>query len=301
VLRRSVRLLLLFWVAALVAAPLSARDWFVNNFGGDDTFSGLVATTGTQDGPFRTIARALRACGAGDRIVLADSGQPYRESASLVGGNHSGLPGHPFILEGNGATLDGRLPIPPEVWESYHGAVFRFNPRRLAYQQLYLNNVPALRHPTERGGSLPKLAPLEWFLDGGYLYFRIEDERMIDDYALSCAAHTTGLTLYKVHDVVIQNLTIQGYQIDGVQVHDAVECLLGGITSRGNGRSGVAVIGASRATIDQCVLGDNAEAQLLVEYPARVKVLDCDLLPKTAPAILNREGEVTVDGQPHVE
>jgi len=301
VLRISLRILTLTFVLGCCLGPLPARDWFVNNFGGDDTFSGLVATTGTPDGPFRTLGRALRACGAGDRIVLADSGQPYRESASLVGGHHSGLPGHPFVIEGNGATLDGRLPIPPEVWKSYHGAVFRFNPRRLAYQQLYLNNVPALRHPTGRGGALPKLAPLEWFLDGGYLYFRIEDERMIDDYALSCAAHTVGLTLYKVHDVVIQNLTIQGYQIDGIQVHDAVECLLGGITSRGNGRSGVAVVGASRATIDGCVLGDNAEAQLLVEYPAQANVLDCDLLPKTAPAILNRGGDVTVDGKAHAE
>ena len=298
---RLMRILSLFCAVAFVATPLTARDWFVNNFGGDDTFSGLVATTGTQDGPFRTIGRALRACGAGDRIVLADSGEPYLESASLVGGHHSGLPGHPFVIEGNGATLDGRLPISPEVWESYHGAVFRFNPRRLAYQQLYLNNVPTQRRPTGRVGALPKLAPLEWFLDGGYLYFRIEDERMIDDYALSCAAHTTGLTLYKVRDVVIQNLTIQGYQIDGIQVHDAVDCLLGGITSRGNGRSGVAVVGASRTTIDQCVLGDNAEAQLLVEYPARVTVLDSDLLPKTAPAIVNRSGDVTIDGKPHAE
>ncbi|MGD9644403.1 MAG: right-handed parallel beta-helix repeat-containing protein [Pirellulales bacterium] len=284
-------------IVVVTSAAATARDWFVNNRGGDDAFSGQIERTGTLDGPVRTIARALRLAGKGDRIVLANSGEPYRESVSLVGGPHSGLPGHPFVFEGNGATLDGRTTIPPEDWQSYGGPVFRFSPRRLAYQQLYLNNVPAVRHPTPRGGALPRLAPLEWYLDGGYLYFRIEEERMIDDYALSCAAETVGITAYKVHDVVIQNLTIQGFQLDGIQVHDSYECLIGGVTSRGNGRTGVAVVGASRATVDQCVLGDNAEAQLLVEYPARVKVFESDLLPKTAPAIVNRDGEVEVDGQ----
>lgn len=300
-LRRWLRLLTWSFVLALHGEVLLARDWFVNNRGGDDLFSGQIEQTGTLDGPVRTITRALRMARAGDRIVLANSGEPYRESVSLVGGPHSGLPGHPFVIEGNGATLDGRTIIPPEAWESYHGAVFRFAPRRLAYQQLYLNNKPALRHPTPRGGALPKLAPLEWFLDGGYLYFRIEDERMIDDYALSCAVEKTGITAYKVHDVVIQNLTIQGFQIDGIQVHDSVECLVGGVVSRGNGRTGIAVVGASRARLDRCMLGDNAEAQLLVEYPARATVLECDLLPKAAPPIINRGGQVEVDGKPLAE
>ena len=93
----------------------------------------------------RTITRALQLAGNGDTIVLANTNVPYRENISLVGSRHSGTPQQPFTIRGNGAILDGSAPVPPEAWESYRGAVFRFSPPRMGYQQLFLDDRPAVR------------------------------------------------------------------------------------------------------------------------------------------------------------
>ena len=57
---------------------------------GDDGRDGRSAEASGAGGPFRTIARALRAAGAGDRIILTKTTEPYRESITLQGGRHSG-------------------------------------------------------------------------------------------------------------------------------------------------------------------------------------------------------------------
>src|SRR5262249_23900589 len=79
----------------------AARDIFVNNLAGDDLLDGTLPTnTSPGIGPFHTITRALRAAGPGDRIDLANTGEPYRESVSLVGSRHSGNALRPFTIEG---------------------------------------------------------------------------------------------------------------------------------------------------------------------------------------------------------
>ncbi len=85
----------------------------MDNAGGDDKNNGLHARDlGDTASPVRTIAKALQLARAGDRIVLANSGQPYRECVSLVGTRHSGAaPLIPFILDGNGVRI-GWLPRP---------------------------------------------------------------------------------------------------------------------------------------------------------------------------------------------
>ena len=110
----------------------AGRDIFVDNVGGDDKNFGLHAQNqGDAPSPVRTIAKALRLARAGDRIVLAKSEQPYRECVALVGTRHSGAARlMPFILEGNGATLDGSAPIPAEGWTHYRDNIFRFRPGR---------------------------------------------------------------------------------------------------------------------------------------------------------------------------
>ena len=49
-----------------------------------------------------------------------------------------------------------------------------------------------------------------------------------------------GITLYKVRDVAIGDLTVQGFQLDGINAFDgAFDIQLSGVTCRGNGRSGI--------------------------------------------------------------
>lgn len=277
-----------------------ARDIFVDNVAGDDARLGIRGRTSVEfSGPVRTIGRALQLARSGDQIILANNGVPYRESISLVGGDHSGYPDAPFVLDGNDCILEGSAPVPPELWENYRGPVFRFRPQRLAFQQLFLAGWPLkFRAPADREGSPPSLAPLEWSLAEGYAYFRIEADKMIEDYDLSAPADAVGITLYEVHDVLIRNLTVQGFSLDGVSAFDGVrDCTLIDVTSRGNGRSGVYVGNASRLRIIGALLGDNLYAQLFTEGLTLTRVESSDLLPLTAPAIVRRGGEVLVDGE----
>jgi hypothetical protein len=274
---------------------LSARDIYVDNVAGDDLFTGVLAATGTPEGPVRTIARALELAQARDRVVLANTGVPYRETVSLSGGRHSGSPLEPFILDGQGAVLDGSAPIDPRLWSPVRGQkdVFRFRPPRMAYQQIFLDGKPLPRVPVESSSTQPPaLEPLQWYLWKGYVYLRIEEGKWIDDYPLFHSHLTTGVTLYHVRHAVVMDLVVQGFQLDGINAHDALDCTLHALTARGNGRSGIAVTGATRIVVDGCLAGDNGLAQLLTEGQSATEVADTQLLSGTAPDVLQRGGEI---------
>lgn len=76
------------------------------------------------------------------------------------------------------------------------------------------------------------------------------------------ASQTVGITLYQVLNVEIQDLVVQGYQLDGVNAHDsAFNVKLVGLTCRGNGRSGISIGGALRVELEACLVGNNGEWQ----------------------------------------
>jgi hypothetical protein len=286
----------------LAGSVASARDIYVDNVDGDDAFTGRqTENLPDRSGPVRTIARALELAATGDRIVLAKTGEPYRESVSLMGSRHSGYSYRPFVIEGNGAILDGSAPVPPEAWEHYQGPVYRFRPQRLAYQQLFLNDRPVVRVPaTALADRLPELGPLEWCLYGGYIYFSVEPNtvKRPEDYALSCAHQRVGITLYHVSQVAIANLTVQGFQLDGINAFNtARDVTIAGVTCRGNGRSGIAVGGASQVVIQACLLGDNGAAQLLTLPYSETGLQNTVLLSNTAPGWVDQGGRVYLDGK----
>jgi hypothetical protein len=284
----------------LLAAPAAGRDIHVDNLSGDDSFTGRYREhLPDRSGPVRTIAKALRLARSGDRIVLAKTEQPYRESLSLVGSRHSGYSYRPFVIEGNGAILDGSAPVPPEAWEHYRGAVFRFRPPRTGHQQLFLDDRPALRVAVSRLDKVPpKLEPLEWCLHGGGVFFCVEPEKLPKDYSLTFAHRQTGITLFHVRDVAILNLTVQGFRIDGINAYNSArEIYISGVTSRGNGRSGITAGGASKVEIDVCVVGNNGRAQLLTLPHSETLVRNSQLFSNTAPAWVDRGGRVYLNGK----
>lgn len=276
------------------------RDIFVSNTRGDDRFTGSQpAASPNLGGPVRTIGKALRLAIQGDRIVVENTGQPYRESISLVGSHNSGYSFQRFVIEGNGAVLDGSVPVPADAWEHYRGPVFRFSPRQLGHQQLFLNGRPLVRVWVEKwSDSPPSLEPLEWCLHDGFIYFHVEPMRLPEDYPLSYAYLQTGITLFHVDRVTIQDLTVQGFQLDGVNAHNSasrVELLR--LTCRGNGRSGVAVGGASLVNLIDSLAGNNAEAQLLTLPWSHTHLGNTQLLGNTAPGWVDRGGEVVLNGE----
>jgi hypothetical protein len=275
------------------------REIFVDNLAGDDRSSGQQPDNSTyQNGPVRTITKALQLVGNSDTIVLAKSDQPYRECISLVGSQHSGVPREPFIIRGNGAILDGSAPVPPEAWQHYRGATFRFRPPRMGSEQLFLDDRPATRVLAGRGATdPPELQPGQWCSLRGDIYFCVEPTKLPADYRLSYACLQTGITLLHVDCVVIADLTVQGFRVDGINLFNSARHVsLVDVTCRGNGRSGLAVSGASLADLDKSGLGDNGEAQLLTLPLSKTFVRQTTLLGNTAPGWVDRGGFMYVDG-----
>ena len=280
----------------------AARDLYVNNLAGDDLLDGGSPTSrGSGRGPVQTLRQALWLANTGDHIAMANTGTPYRESVTLFGQKHSGFTTARSLLTGKGRCSTVRSPVPPDAWQLFATTYFRFRPERMAYQQLFLDGRPAVRrNPATTLGGLPALEPLEWALFNGQIYFRVEEGRLPDQYNPSNANLTVGITLYKVEHVAIANLFVQGYQLDGINLQDVRSpCTLTEISARGNGRSGIAVCGASKAAIEACLAGNNGQSQLHLEGPSETHVENCDLIAKTGPKwIKAAESRLFVDGKP---
>jgi hypothetical protein len=291
------RILVLLILLATAGSTASARDIFVDNLAGDDGHGGQSAVAqGVEGGPCRTIAKALRIARRGDRIVVANTGEPYRECLSVQAAHHSGSDAFPFQIIGNGATLDGTVSLVDAHWEHFRGDIHRTRPARMSYQQLFVAGVPAPRKASSRGQPI-ELAPGEWALLEGWLYYCCEKDRLPDDYDLSCCLHPVGITLYEVHDVIIENLTIRGFFLDGVNCHDQVtRSDLINVRSENNGRSGFSIGGASRVRVDRCSAAGNGAAQLRTEGYSITQLVDNQFDPASAPAIVREGGEV-INGQ----
>lgn len=289
------KLCLIAIVVLLYPHAALAIELYVDNELGSDDLDGRSRVTSVSllAGPVRTITRALQIAHAGDRINLTNNRTPYRESITIFGGNNGvGVDGA-FTIEGNGATLNGSFSVPRKAWENYRGDIFRFTPEHAAFGQLFLDARPAKRRYLARPGAIPNLNPLEWCLADGMIYFRVESDKLPDEYPLTYAAQTVGITLYQVRGVLINDLIVEGFQLDGINAHDRVtDCVLDGVIARGNGRAGVAVGGASDVRLIHCILGDNGDAQLLTDGPSKTFVRSSKLLDNTAPPLLRRGGEV---------
>lgn len=291
---RLLTLVLVVWCT--LAADSVARDIYVNNIFGDDRFNGSASNTSeARTGPYRTITRALKAAQKGDRVIVANTGEAYRESITLQGGRHSGRPQAPFQLIGNGAVLDGTQRVPIHSWSHHKEHVFRYQPPRTAFQVLYLDGKPAQRRKPTKDQKLPDLKPLEWCLLGQHIYFCVEPDRLPQSYDLTYGALRVGITLYEVRYVAVSDLVIQGFQLDGVNAHDgAFHAELVGLNCRGNGRSGISIGGASRVKVQSCLVGNNFVAQVRTEGFSHTQLVHCDLLDNTAPKIVRDGGKVDV-------
>ncbi|HZL87642.1 MAG TPA: hypothetical protein VFB96_04635 [Pirellulaceae bacterium] len=278
-----------------VCGDVLATDLFVDNLAGDDRNNGQgVKVISRGNGPVRTIEKALRLAQAGDRIVInPNGGQPYRECITLQGGAHSGFGDVVLEIVGNGAVMDGSLSLVSADWEVVGEDLYAVQPPKMAYQQLFLGGQPAAR-VKPAGDKVPELQPRQWCLFKGRIVFRTDRGRRPESYDISCGGHPVAITLYEVHDLVIRDLKIRGYQLDGVNAHDNVtRCDLVGIDSSYNGRSGFSIGGASRVRLDGCTAGGNGAAQVRTEGFSKTHLVGGSFDETTAPALVQEGGKVT--------
>ena len=294
------RLLSLILLVSMTQLTL-AIDIHVDNLQGDDRNNGKSAAYDSGDaGPVRTITKALRVSNKGDRVVLKNTGVPYRESITFQARRNSGYPGSPFVFVGNGAVLDGSAFMMNRDWEYAANDVYRFSPRLKSYQQMFRDDKPLEKSDIKSEDQLDQLKPLEWAMFDGNMYFRAEPGKGPGTYRLTYSGLTVGITLYEVKYLRIEDLTVQGFQLDGINAHDkAMDVQLEKITARGNGRSGISVGGASRVEISDTVLGNNGAAQLRTEGYSTTKVKDTELFDTSAPAVDQQGGKLEIDGKPY--
>lgn len=285
-------------ICATLTSAAPARDIFVSNVLGNDQMNGMLEfPTSDNAGPVSSLRRALEIARRGDRIVIHNTGEPYHDSVTLMGSRHSGTATTPFAIYGNGATIDGSIPVPEGAWDYVGDRTYRYTPPRKTYLQLFYNDKPLVERRLGGGEvSVPKLKPLEWCYFQGQAYFRPEDNTTPDQYQLTQTGYTVGITLYRVYNVVIDGLTVQGFQLDGINAHGHVDGVrLVGLTCRGNGRSGISVGGVSEVVVDRCLVGNNGRAQVRIEAPARANVVQSEVIANTAPPFVVT-GELYIDG-----
>ncbi|MDR1477613.1 MAG: right-handed parallel beta-helix repeat-containing protein [Planctomycetaceae bacterium] len=280
-------LVVLFFVYFYGCPMIYGRDIFVNSSLGDDKNSGLSEqSSGAQDGPVQTIKQGLKLVRRGDRLVL-DPTKPYKESITLSGKNVSGQSSDlSFIIEGRGAVLDGMESLPIDVWEFYKDEIFRFRLTLpnvdVTYFHILQGGKPLKRIKVAAGAvKLPRLEASSWCIFRGYVYFRAETGRspmIVGDYDLSYSERRSGISVIQATNIKIHDLTIQGYQIDGISaVNGATNIVLDNVTCSMNGRSGLAIGGASFVAAGYCKFEDNLSTQILLLNYARYILHQCNL------------------------
>jgi len=278
-------------LCCLLIANLAVADtYYVNNQTGSDFNTGTVETgQGDDVGPLKSIAASLKRANRGDVIVLANTGQAYKECITLQGARHSGTSFDAFTIEGNGATLDGTEVVPPTDWEYVGEEVFRFRPERGGTQRLFLDGDLAtqmFRYNGRYNGRYisSMMKPKQWCACNGNIQFAVEKDKHPTSYELRYAKHPVGITLYDVERVVIRDLTVKGFKLDGINAHDnAMDCVLAEINAVANGRSGISIGGASRVHVVDCLARDNGVAQLRTEGWSTTKLVRTKLVSTNGP------------------
>jgi len=263
----------------LSSTPATAKVIYVNNRTGDDIYDGSTAEVGAQRaGPVRTLTRARVLVGPGDEIEIASTGDTYFDSLHLVGTNASGVAGHPTIVHGNGAVLDGSEAVAPADWTPLGQGLWRLDPRQKGWFRLVRGAEAVTESKQDAATGRPAPAAGTWMARNGSIYYQALPDELppLEPYRL--ATREAGIFLYGVHDVIVRDLTVRHFRLDGVNAHDqAYRVLLQNVVSEKNGRSGVFVGGSSKIVISGGATNDNREASLLIKEQASADVREMKL------------------------
>lgn len=274
-----------------ITPPTSATVLYVNNRTGTDRNDGLVETPlNVVTGPVKSISRALELAESGDTIVVANTGVPYYDNLTFQGEKHSGHASRPFEIIGNGATLTGAMVIPAGAWREVALDVWKVAPYRKGHFQL-VRDGKALAEVRPNAGeqwtSLPEMQENEWCVWRGAIYYKSQRRVLPATLNMSIARRSCGITVFAAHDIVISDLTIQHFRLDGVNVHDlATSVQLNKLTLRENGRAGIAVGGSSTAQITGSDIERNRDHSILIQEAAAISLDDCIL--DTQPTVRGR-------------
>jgi len=243
--------------------------------------------------PYRTIQRAIDHAVSGDTIAIRETGEPYRECVSINTNNNLGTPDFPLIIEGNGVTLDGTRGLGILDWDLIGNDVFELKVPSPGYVKILA--APDQPIPENRGhvSNLGSLKPFQYARSSGTVYFKARRGDRPVAYGLRVSSEQTGLTLYDVSNIVIRDLKVDGYRLDGINCHDLVENVtLENVTLTNNGRSGLSIGGASRVQCVDSSASGNGESQVRTEGQSTLELFNVKVVAGDAKAIDRAGGQV---------
>jgi hypothetical protein len=267
---------------ALLSGNSDAGVIYVNNITGSDRANGFRENPGAPgDGPLATITRALQLASGTDLISIANTSVPYEESVTVDRPELSGSERFPFIVEGNGAVMRGAKRLPADAWRRVGQEFYRYQPYRKGHYQLVVNGTVAEEAATPSGEpTASALSPLQWYARRGFVYLRLEPQTFVDQYEIQAPLFDIGFGVHNVRNVVVRNLVIELYRLDGVAVTgNSQNIRLVDIRSTANGRAGLSVSGTSEVQVAGLDLNGNREADELELVKGRIIPLPRTVVP----------------------
>jgi hypothetical protein len=272
----------IIWTTILLTvagASAFAAEVYVDNVNGSDGYDGLSPEVSTAySGPVRSLRRAAELLQRGDALVIRNTGNAYFEPLVLVGGRHSGSPGFPLVIRGNGAMLCGLRQLPADGWESLGGGRWRLTLTRKGYYRFFRGDEAWPEFRSDTNWQLTDLPEGTWAPRHGQVFFRFPQNEPPANRTWTYAAEEQGLSLVDVRHVRIVDLEVLGYRVDGVNVDNACrDIVIERVSLSHNGRTGLAVGGSSHVKLTGSRVHDNGRHSVLVTELAGVEIEGSDL------------------------
>ena len=277
-------------------------DLYVDQVQGDDALDGrsdrpmsLVA------GPVRTLRRGLERARRGDVLHLGPPGSLFFGSVELQGRRHSGVEGLPFTIDGNGCILSGARLVPPQGWYEVSPNLWRLKPRRKGQFLLLHEHTPLPEAFVAPGAKdVPPLEFGQWCAWQGNIYLQTDPEELETpaEVPFALATEEVGISLLDVQHVLIRNLTIRHFRLDGINAHDHCQTVIfDNVHAVENGRAGLSVSGNSLVGASNCRFERNRSVQLLNSETAQTELLDTTLGDEPRLRLQIRGGHVLFNGE----
>lgn len=274
--------LLVVLVLALGGVSADAKTIYVDNQSGADRADGLIEKpTNEFSGPVRTLKRAMQLVRPGDVINIANTGVPYYESISIVGKRLSGTGEESFRIVGNGSVLSGAHAVPETGWQKAGDDLWTLKPWRKGHYLLVLSGTELTEVRPDSGTQwreLPTLEVHQWCSFKGQIYYRSPEREEPHNKPFAFAGEECGISIYGARDVVIQDLTVQHFRLDGVSVPDLAKNIeLRNVKLAENGRAGLRVGGAAVVTVRGGTFEKNLRHSVLVQGLGGAEVVESTL------------------------
>jgi hypothetical protein len=237
----------LLLLVSLATSSTAGQIFYVDNKTGSDGYDGLspTPTPAEKSGPFATIMQAVKKATVGATISLANTGVDYRENVSIEG-YKKGRAATPLVIEGNGATVSGLLPIPSERWTLLKDDIYWTENKLPDGKYGLLPNSNWLSHYRHQGWFTEKQAPEIFFVNGKTApHTRTLESIPVGGFFYDTQASRRRLYFRLPAGKSLKDLTIDIPQNEGVYVSDdyVVVRNLRSIYSQDDGFSGFWGIG----------------------------------------------------------